>query len=485
MLKVLIVDDEAPIKDYIAYCIAQSGLDCTLCASVSSGAAALRELEKQTADVVLTDITMPRMDGLALLGALRARYPQTDVVMLTCHDDFSFARTAMQQGAADYLLKSEIDPVSMGQMLARVREKRLREHPERIVARRLAFEQYLREALADQNIDRLDPETLAEELQGYRLEAYFVCLLRYEKAALDELAQQRLPWVRKQWVFPHGEDQILVLTDLVGTLSGGEQNAHVTAFVRALQGHMHGALGVSAVRYDPALLKRAVLEARDDLSRAFYRGTPAPEADRIDNEEALKQLFVYRNNAVSAMTSGDFAAFRAQADAIFAFSQKHCVDAARLKQMLTFIAEVVSGSEAQDTVFLARITEASCLSELQTLFTEFTGRLIARSRRYSENIEHAVRYIQAHFRENITLQDAAGAAFLNTEYFSRRFKKEVGVNFSEYLLALRMKEARVLLRTTSALVGDVAEQVGIPNVSHFTSLFKKQFGTTPVASRKL
>ena len=47
-----------------------------------------------------------------------------------------------------------------------------------------------------------------------------------------------------------------------------------------------------------------------------------------------------------------------------------------------------------------------------------------------------------------------------------------------------MQEAQRLLRTTALRVSDIAEQVGIPNVSYFTSVFKKQFGTTPAESRK-
>ena len=104
-MKILIVDDEAPIKDYIAHCIRESGADYEIVGSAASGVAALRIMEQQPADLVLADITMPRMDGIELLTQIRSRWPQATVVMLTCHDDFSFARSAMQRGAADYILK--------------------------------------------------------------------------------------------------------------------------------------------------------------------------------------------------------------------------------------------------------------------------------------------------------------------------------------------------------------------------------------------
>ena len=99
----------------------------------------MKKLEKQAVDLVFADITMPRMDGLEMLSHIRNRFQETDVVMLTCHDDFSFARTALQQGAIDYILKSEIDPALMGSILKRVIEKRASDHPGQIVTKHLTL----------------------------------------------------------------------------------------------------------------------------------------------------------------------------------------------------------------------------------------------------------------------------------------------------------------------------------------------------------
>lgn len=482
-MKILIVDDEAPIKDYIAYCIEQSGVNCEIVGSAASGAAAIRLLEQQVADLVMTDITMPRMDGLALLQQIHTRWPQTDVVMLTCHDNFAFARSAMQQGAADYILKSEIEPETMRALLERVTEKRLREHPEQIVSRRLSFGRYLDEALADGTVDEVNRDTVRAYLLGYELNAYFVCLFHYNKAMLDELVLARFPWIQRQWTLPLDDGSVFVLADLKRGMGSGEQSRRLAEFVARLR-RWGKQIGVSAVYHDATALKRAALDARRDMSRGFYRSADEPIKSAFENETVPKQIFVFRNNAITALMGRDWVGFRSQMEALFDAARLTQVPSERLKRMLCFIVEMAADTEQATTVLLAHVADAAHLEELQRLFAEFTDRLAQNDRRYSENIEAALAYIRQHFCGNITLQDAAGAAYLNTEYFSRRFKKEVGVNFSEYLLTLRMQEAQRLLRTTSARVSEIAEKVGIPNVSYFTSVFKKQFGTTPAESRK-
>ena len=170
---------------------------------------------------------------------------------------------------------------------------------------------------------------------------------------------------------------------------------------------------------------------------------------------------------------------------IFTFARTHQVNVIRLKRVLSFLAEMIGEQQADLARELEQcIRDAPRLDELQEGFDRAIAQLEQTREASSANIAAALAFMHQHFRENVTLQDVAGAAFLNTEYFSRRFKKEMGVNYSEYLLKLRMEEAVRLLRTTDKRVGDIASEVGIPNVSYFTSVFKKQYGMTPNESRR-
>ncbi|MGH4051959.1 MAG: helix-turn-helix domain-containing protein [Clostridium sp.] len=69
---------------------------------------------------------------------------------------------------------------------------------------------------------------------------------------------------------------------------------------------------------------------------------------------------------------------------------------------------------------------------------------------------------------------------MNTDYLGKLFKNECGIKFSNYLLAIRMKKAKLLIRSTDASISSVAEQVGFPdNHTYFSQLFKKYTGVQP------
>lgn len=103
----------------------------------------------------------------------------------------------------------------------------------------------------------------------------------------------------------------------------------------------------------------------------------------------------------------------------------------------------------------------------------------------TDMVVRAKRYITAHYEEpELTLGKVAEYVGLNEKYFTNRFTKEAGENFSSYLTGLRMQKARELLKTTSFKVYEVAEMTGYQNAEHFNRMFKKINGISPSQYRK-
>ena len=94
-------------------------------------------------------------------------------------------------------------------------------------------------------------------------------------------------------------------------------------------------------------------------------------------------------------------------------------------------------------------------------------------------------YLQKHFFENITLNDAAARAGFSPNYFSRLFHKETGKTFNAYLTDLRISHAALLAEHTSKNVSDICEQCGFKNPAHFMRLFKKAHNMTVLKYRKM
>jgi DNA-binding NtrC family response regulator len=118
--RVLVVDDDGSVRESLRDALASVGLEVR-CAESAGGA--LATLDGSPPDVLLTDVRMPGMDGLELLGVLRERAPAIDVILMTAFDDMATVVTAMRQGAADFLVKP-LDVEDLRRTLARVLEDR-------------------------------------------------------------------------------------------------------------------------------------------------------------------------------------------------------------------------------------------------------------------------------------------------------------------------------------------------------------------------
>ena len=114
MLSILLVDDEPSIRLSVGDALTEAGHRVT---RASDGAEALSLCEAQTFDLVITDISMPRVDGLILFRKLREIQATTDVILMTAYGKVTDAVEALKDGAQDYLTK----PFSTDELIVRVR----------------------------------------------------------------------------------------------------------------------------------------------------------------------------------------------------------------------------------------------------------------------------------------------------------------------------------------------------------------------------
>jgi len=114
--KMLIVDDEWLIADSLAAMEEWEARDIEIVGVAANGYEAIRLLEAQRVDLVLSDIRMPDMDGLQLLQYIYEEMPGTQVILISGYGDFAYARTALRFGAKGYILK----PIDTDELLETV-----------------------------------------------------------------------------------------------------------------------------------------------------------------------------------------------------------------------------------------------------------------------------------------------------------------------------------------------------------------------------
>jgi len=158
--EILVVDDEPAIRDLLQEGLKASGYFCTI---ASNGYEALDRLKEREFSLVLSDIDMPRMDGVKLLRALREGHPDIEVVMITGVVDVEVALQAIRMGASDYLTK----PFNLEEVrftIQKVLEKR------RLILENREYQRNLEEKVAERTaqvvLKRQEIESLFEKLQS-------------------------------------------------------------------------------------------------------------------------------------------------------------------------------------------------------------------------------------------------------------------------------------------------------------------------------
>ena len=102
-----------------------------------------------------------------------------------------------------------------------------------------------------------------------------------------------------------------------------------------------------------------------------------------------------------------------------------------------------------------------------------------RQRAPGDDLRRAVTYVDRHFREPLTLADAAAQAHLSPNWFSERFREHTGTSFQSYLQERRLRFARSLLASTSLSVTEVCFAAGFGNLSHFGRAYRRRYGARP------
>ncbi len=128
MNRVLVVEDEEMIRKGIVLTVDWKALDCEVAGEAANGEEGLAAAEQLKPDIIITDLKMPKMDGIAMLTELRKRGCASKVIILTAYNSFSYARSALRLGAVDFLLKPYHDG-ELEEAILRLRELYPEEDP--------------------------------------------------------------------------------------------------------------------------------------------------------------------------------------------------------------------------------------------------------------------------------------------------------------------------------------------------------------------
>ena len=486
MLKVLVVDDEAPIRQWLEYCVDRFD-GFTVAGAAASGAQGLALYRRELPNIVVSDIEMPGMDGLEMLRQMQQLHPAYAII-LTSHEDFSYARRALTQGTAEYLLKTEITMDSFRQVLEKAAKAIRAQGFSGGGDMERAAQRLLQQLAREGSREPLTAQVLRR--QGVALEDGLLVaadLWSRDGAALPRLRQvvAELPGLDNLCMVPLGYDHLLVAANL--RREGAYQLA-VECFQSLSLPCVAGLSGLTrSLQALPEALRTAQARCRLHFyhpeRRVFWResvGVTVPRRVETWQVSFSKELFAQRFQEAAAIK--DRAVREILDDCPTDLEAVKGLCAFFASTLLHLTLEQTGGWEARLEEVEGRIAAAPDMGQLTAIldqvFAPFASGL-PRPASCSEPIRSAIAYMKAHYAEKLTLGAVAGHVSFNPEYFSRRFTKETGLNFVTYLNNLRMGRAVELLERTDKKIYEIAEEVGYSSVSYFSTAFKKTFGQNP------
>ena len=506
MHRVLIVDDDMIVRMYLRDIIRWESYGFTVIGLARDGEEALEIVHREQPDVILTDISMPRMNGIELIAHLRRENYDGVIDVLSCHDDFELVKSAMQRGADDYLLKNYLSDTAMEEILGKLTEQirtRSRESHQREEIQQLArkgidvIRRELLESILRGELTEADWETRMRQakLHGtyHRLAAVMIQPTQADREQRNELlalSAQRLETERADILMLH-ENTMVLLIDLSDTPSTAQGIETVNRLERLIDRlaeqylNLELSMAASAVCEGNQAIANALRQANETMQNRFYgagRWQYGPE--NTLTQELPQQAERFRKTLETLLHDGKDELIRSgYAEAL-----------AAIQDARVYAGTVLSWVRQCDHIAGIRRTETQYSA--MNRFEDFAGcadEYIAhgrenRLRAVPDNISSAMRiavtYLQQHFTEPIGLNDAARQADLSPAYFSTLFKQEMGVGFSEYLLSLRLERVCARLRTTGQTIKQISEEAGFADYSYFCRIFKKNIGLSPAAYRK-
>lgn len=509
MPRILLVDDEPLIKAAFRKMIAGNDEQFDIVLTASNGQDALRLMEGCPVDIVITDLKMPQMDGIALIQALRERRFDGVILVLSNYADFELVREALVTGATDYMLKANLNKASLFAQLrkasetlaARARstgEAELR-HDQRAVLRAHSLRSFLLsgDAGADGSL-----------ASAYAAEPHCLCDVLFLPSAVGSARPPLVSDVESvlRAIFEDvpgtdiviASDRELLVVYPLGPLSGkgpSRQNKH-DQIIRQIG--MYFNTQVLLLAPGPAQGLDALGACRHACVQAAPLAFYALPAMVLDPKSvvlgAVPDAFCADSLAVALSehyASGHEAQIDALLDRVFSACREARTHPSALCALLLDTARRLHAYAPGQSAPPQYGHLAECANETQLRQAARAALLGILAHIVPPKFEHckpAVRsvllYMHIHFASRITLDDIAGAVNLDKSYLCRLFKRETGLNPFAYLNGLRMNAAARMIENGDHYVREIAGRVGIDDPFYFTRLFKKHFGVNPSEYRK-
>ena len=534
MFKVFLVEDEIVVREGIRKNIPWDAYGFLYSGDAPDGELALPLIRQIQPDLLITDIKMPFMDGLALIELVRKELPRTKIIIISGHDDFSYAQQAIRMGVEQYLLK----PIVKGKMVEILialhkkmeAEQQQQEYLARFQREVQEYETFARRRFFEQIVTGgLSVLEISETAKALDIDVnapfYNTVLFSLNNAGYDGSAPESytdaLAAIQdkiRQFIAVHLELILFIwnITTYVVLVKGGQddivqrtgdciKNVQNCCAIAGRDVNWHIACGtpVSRLGAIPACYAEAsrVLSYRylcpeeHILSEASIRDFQKKDGPQMDKgKKGIEQERIH--NFLSNGAGEEIDHF---IDQLLQSAEGEGVSLPLFCRYLTmtvyfavveYLDSIGCRADSLWSLELRPNANVSAPEEARQYACHVIGQAIElrdreSKKQQSDLLNQAMEFIDEHYHEeSISLDRVARKVNISPNYFSAIFSQEVGLTFIEYLTSKRIDKAKHMLRQTDRRPSEIAFAVGYKDPHYFSFVFKKVSGCTPSEYRR-
>ena len=535
MYRVMIVDDEPLILAGIASLLDWNEYGCEISGKAANGQQALKLMEEQKPDIVITDIKMPGMDGIGFMKAVKERgWDDVIFILLTNLEEFSLARQALSLGAVEYLVKMELTEEKLADSLKLAMERReMKRKAEAAgtavtVSREEAVRGYIEKLLTDGGTfsGGASSGNAGEASAQHQGEGYDSCLRRpvlaiisfnygYEGFSSDFTREDQKKVISfaeniiEQMVKGYFDHSCLVRRELnslvlVMSTDGIEDYREQIRslgekIISVVKDYFEVSVSVAVSSRKESLGEFGALlyEAMSATNHYFYHSLDpvvfySEECETSARHTGSFHIGFLKKDLSQAVALNDSGRLEEILDQVACLLREHnpsrqqAVNACA--NLYFFLSSFFEDGEEPDFPYEVNIMEK--LGRLGTLgqiiqwinwFKEAVSQILERRRdtRVDKIAEMVREYVMEHYKERITLGQAAEALNISQGYLSTAFKKQSGESFTNYVSAIKIEKAKELIASHQYMMYEVSDLLGFDTPFYFSKVFKKVTGMSP------
>jgi two-component system, response regulator YesN len=532
MLKVLLVDDETLVKVGIKFSANWQELGFKIVAEGNNGEHGLSLIKEFNPDLVITDIVMPKMDGIEMMRKAKEFNPDITFIILSSFNEFDLVKKAMKYGAWDYILKLNISEASMTEILTNVKEKIIssntkvnidntpqvydtqstsimrQEFLKSIIQNNFDDKKYIDTRLQVMNL-KLDEKRM--KLGIVKTNLYLTNSKYSDKdiklldfmiiEILNEIGNEFFNCYFLKWSF--GVYVVVFSPEESFEIKDFQQQITImgNTMIEMLKKYINVAAAISiSDMYDSYLsLSQAILQAEAAMEKIFYRGYGSiiffDDEDENNNPQDNLRQFNLKEDLPKAIEISDTVLINNVFNSLIYNIQGESISKNEIYELCnqtSCLCDIYLGEKWQSnsTIQNDNKPEVETVYKLQTLqeivvwIENYKEKMINYLNKKHVDDKHimvsgAKKYIIKNCMETIKLKDVAKSLNISAGYLSSIFPKYTGMCFTDYVNKIKIEEAKKMLKDGQQKIYEISYLLGYENACYFSKIFKKIAGCSP------